>query len=190
MNHHDSDRFLSDIIVCVGALFDFVKTAMRRKTYACAMCAPNLPNSSFERWIRDKSKLPACFDHHFSPPPPTVEVWFLVGPSWQILNKNNDANCKCIYIYILQIFSILFWLEPVISFCVFFVSGPFVRSLLLHDKQVDLPWSDRCGMRCHVGWESFSGQGTYVLKIDVQPMCCIILYIYIHVCVTYHLRRT
>ena len=74
VNHHDSDRFLSDIIFCVGALFDFVKTAMRRKTYACAMCAPNLPNSSFERWIRDKSKLPGCFDHHFSPPPPTVEV--------------------------------------------------------------------------------------------------------------------
>ena len=111
VNHHDSDRFLSDIIVCVGALLNFVKTAMRRRKYACAMCPANLSNSSFERWIRDKSKLPACFDHHFSPPPPTVEVWFLVGPSWQILNKNNDANCK-----------ILFWLEPVISFCVFFFS--------------------------------------------------------------------
>ena len=36
--------------------------------------------------------------------------------------------------------------------------------------------------------ESFSSQGTDVLRIDVQPMCCIILYI--HVCVTYLLRRT
>lgn len=87
------------------------------------MCPANLPNGSSERWIRDRSKLPACFDHHFSPPPPAVEVWFLVGPSWQILNKNNDANCKKkIYIYIPNLLNFILVGTCHLILCVFFRS--------------------------------------------------------------------
>ena len=90
---------------------------------------------------------------------------------------------KYIYIYNPNLLFIVLWLEPVISFCVFFfrslnpstttfcqvIAAARQAGGLALERQVWDPVPCR---------ESFSSQGTDVLKIDVQQMCYI-LYTYI-----------